>query len=129
MLVVLLSAAVNAADNPSIPDSIDQLVSSLSATQGLWLNGRWVPIQSPVTTSPEQVVQNIFHKTGFYQSGKVTDYKIVTTRKVYINGGKYTAALVKSNLGKMIILFNAGGQWNRAFVAAGNADSSHTETL
>ncbi len=105
-----------AASTPQIvaADPIDQLVTRLSATHGLWHNGRCMPINLPETAAPEQVLEQIF-KISSFDKGRVTTYKILAIREVHIDGGLYTAAFVQTDLGKKIALFTAGGFWNRVY--------------
>jgi hypothetical protein len=84
-------------------EPIDGLATDFSTTHGLWFTGGFMPVHLP-----EQMVEQIFQKTDFYQSGKVTDHKILTTRQVYIDSGRYTAALIQTNLGKKIFFITEG---------------------
>src|SRR6266496_2889907 len=95
-------------------DQIDYLVADLSATRGMWINGVSPIIHLPENASPKQVLDQVFQMTGF-DRGHVKHYKILKVRRVHIDGGLYTAALVETDLGKKIVLFSAGGRWSRVY--------------
>ena len=91
------------------PDPIDQLVARLSspAYNQHWVNGTYPPVNLPATASPEEVIRQVFAKIGFH-NGTVHRHEILETRQVRIPGGApshvYTAVLVETNLGRMIVL-------------------------
>ena len=104
------------------PDAIDGLVADLSSTHGMWINGYSLDIRLPNTASTEQVVEQVFKQAIFDTgratppvSGKVTSYKILKTRRVYIpndsQSDTYTAVLVETNFGQKIILLKPGSTW------------------
>lgn len=98
------------------PDPIEQLVAKLSATHGLWVNGRSPIIRLPEPATPEQILEQVFKMTGF-DKGHVKDFKILQSRDVQITGGSYSAALVQTDLCRKIVLFTAGGAWSRVYDA------------
>lgn len=109
-----LDPAMDAVMVYSASDPIGRLMANLSATHGLWMNGRSPAIRLPETASTGQVLEQVFRMTGFDQ-GHVTSFKILTTRQIRLDGGSYTAALVQTNLGEKVVLFTAGGGWSRVF--------------
>jgi hypothetical protein len=85
------------AKNPEI----DALVANLSGLF-LWKDGAFVPMPLPATATPAQVA-------GRYMSDcRMTNYKILAVEDVWIPqpslADKYTAVLLKTNLGEMIVL-------------------------
>ena len=113
-------------------DPIDALVARLSATYGLWENGRSPVISLPATASTEQVVSNVFRMTN---PGTVTNYQILKIREMRITGSlpdKYTAVLVDASAGRKIVLlrkYNENGPnawWSRVFDADGDTSFEHS---
>ncbi|MEW6009112.1 MAG: hypothetical protein AB1629_05730 [Candidatus Omnitrophota bacterium] len=100
-----------------VADPIDKLVSQLS-NDPLWRNGLFPIINLPKTAKHSEVIAECFKMTGFDQ-GHIKDYKIIEIRKVKISGSlpdDYFAALVDSNLGKKIVLFQYNnGWWTRVY--------------
>ncbi len=58
----------------STSDPVDRLVTRLSASHGLWLNGVSPILELPATASTEQVVSRVFQMTDF-DHGHVTRWK------------------------------------------------------
>jgi hypothetical protein len=96
------------------PDAIDSFISAVLANGGLWLNG--VDGMDALATSPQQVVSETL-RTAHFESGIMTSYRILDTRKVRIGElGVYAAVLADTNLGEMIVLMQNGsmsGHWWR----------------
>lgn len=110
-------------------DAIDQLVTKLSATHGLWINGVSPILALPASASVEQVLVRVFEMTGF-DRGHVTSHQMLTSRKIEIAGGptgSYTAVLVDTNLGRKIVLLQRAERstdwWSRVYEVAD--ESSH----
>ena len=108
------SALLN--DLTSAPDPIDDLVTNLSASLGLWQNGLCQPIVQPATVPPELLVQDIL------AMDRVTNYTVLTIRPVTIQGSPtnaYTAALIQRGPVEKIVLFGfsgpGNGWWNRIY--------------
>jgi len=105
-----------------VTDPIDRLVARLSS-DGMWQNGLFKPVDLPQSASPEEVISQVDKLTGLYQGGKLTSYRIIETRQVQIissiTGGKFTAVLLDTNLGKKIVLLQYQGSktgwWSRAY--------------
>ena len=114
IIVLLLSGCA------STPDPVDRLVSRLSASHGLWLNGFSPILDLPATASTEQVVSRVFQMTGF-DRGHVTRWKILKVRAVHIppDTGAYTAVIVDTDFGRKIVLLEyegaSAGWWSRIF--------------
>lgn len=88
------------------PDPIDRLAASLSSSQGLWVNGLSpLPIQLPPSATQAEVLARSFQDAGF-DSGRVRQYRVLDSRQVIVlhRVGKYVMVLVKTNLGKMIVM-------------------------
>ncbi|MGD0252484.1 MAG: hypothetical protein ABSC01_07280 [Verrucomicrobiota bacterium] len=107
------------------PDAIDLFVANLSADHGLWQNGIEANRVTQAKT-PEEVVSETFRIAGF-QRGRVTNYQILKIRKVHIDylPDTYTAVLVDTNLGRMIVLMqyikgkgSTSGHWWRRIYSA-----------
>ena len=106
----------------NLSDPIERLVKRLSSTHGLWINGIYPTFNLPPTAKTKQVVAEVFRMTNFNQ-GRVIHYKVVQTREVQISVGmpleRYTAALVQTNLGEMIVLIQYQGKtsewWCRVY--------------
>ena len=101
------------------PDSIAALVARLSATEGMWINGLYPIIDVSSTASTQQVLEQVFKKTGF-DTGNVRTFQIIETREVQIPAagfsGAFTAALVETNLGRKIVLLgrtSPSGNWSK----------------
>ena len=93
------------------PGPVDQLVADLSSSHGHWENGTYPVLGLPGTASPEQVVKGVFDMTSF-DAGHIASYRIIEIRPVYIQGSvpaAYTAALVQTDLGEKIVLFDYVG--------------------
>ena len=88
------------------PDAIDLFVANLSADNGVWQNGFDTADVTKAVT-PEEVVSETFRMAEF-QRGWVTNYQVLKIRKVHIDYRRdtYTAVLVDTNLGRMIVLWN-----------------------
>jgi hypothetical protein len=107
------------------PDAIDLFVANLSADHGNWENGTDV-LRPTNAASPEEVVSETF-KVAAFQRGRVTNYQILKIRKVHIDYSPdtYTAVLVDTNLGRMIVLMqyikgkdSTPGHWWRRIYSA-----------
>jgi hypothetical protein len=107
------------------PDAIDLFVANLSAENGMWENGMDA-IRVTQATTPEEVVSETFRMAEF-ERGRVTNYQILKIRKVHIDYSPdtYTAVLVDTNLGRMIVLMEyiqvkgttPGHWWRRIYSA------------
>jgi len=107
MLCLALTSCVGA--KPTIADPIDELVTKLNASHGLWINGVYPIIDLPSDAKAEQVLAAAVKMTGFDQ-GHIKTCKILEIRTVLLNTGwvgPYSAALVESDLGMKIFLFKA----------------------
>jgi hypothetical protein len=108
------------------PDAIDLFVANLSADNGVWQNGFDTDVVTKAAT-PEEVVSETFRMAEF-QRGRVTNYQILKIRKVHIDYQRdtYTAVLVDTNLGRMIVLMQyiegkdstSGHWWRRIYSAS-----------
>ena len=105
------------------PDAIDRLAAGFSSSDGLWMNGFWdFPIELPPSATLDSVIARAFKETEF-DSGRVMDYQILTNRNVVVlhPAGKYTMVLVKTNLGKKIVMAQytktGKGWWYRIYDA------------
>jgi hypothetical protein len=107
------------------PDAIDLFVANLSADNGVWQNGFDTAVVTKAAT-PEEVVSETFRMAEF-QRGRVTNYQILKIRKVHIDYQRdtYTAILVDTNLGRMIVLMeyiqgkdSTPGHWWRRIYSA-----------
>jgi hypothetical protein len=103
------------------PDPVDQLVTKLSSSHGLWRNGISPILGLPATASNEQVVWRVFQMTGF-DRGHVTRHRILKVREVRIPGSvpdNYTAVVVDTDFGRKIVLMKyegpAAGWWSRVY--------------
>jgi hypothetical protein len=80
----------------------------------MWQNGASAILGLPETASPEQVVKRVFEMTGF-DRGHIKSYTVLKIREVQIQGGKFSAALVQTDIGEKIVLFKKGGGWSRVY--------------
>jgi hypothetical protein len=102
--VVIAAVLVGCATtrNPVDHDPIDQLVTNLSASHGLWRRSSPPVIKLPATASTKEVVAKALE-------GQVASCKILKGRPVLVQGTlpelTYTAALVQTNVGKKIVIF------------------------
>ena len=89
-------------------DPISQIVSRVSAYFH-W--GMFPTIELTNSAPPEEVVKQVFEKTGFHtDSGirMVKNYKVLEIRQVSVpasGSGTFTAALLETNLGMKIAFF------------------------
>jgi hypothetical protein len=104
------------------PDPIAALVARLSATHGLWINGMFPDLDLPTTASTQQVLEQVFKKTGF-DKGNVRTFQIIETRQVQIPAtgfsDAFTAVLVETDLGRKIVLLKSSSVswWSRVYDA------------
>ncbi|HTR43382.1 MAG TPA: discoidin domain-containing protein [Pseudomonadales bacterium] len=103
-------------------DAIDSMIAAFSKYGDLWMNGIDA-FDGSQAGSPEEVISETFRKAKF-QNGLMTSYRILDVRKVRMDelDGDYTAALVDTNLGQMIVLMRKSatpGQWWRRIYSAG----------
>jgi hypothetical protein len=106
-LVVFISILFGA--TTARADAIKDLADELGQKQGVWLNGLWPTLALSPDTPVPQVIAKVFSTRGFV-GDPVTSYKILKIRQVNIedaNPGPFTAVLVKSNLGKLIVILHA----------------------
>jgi len=101
------------------PDAIAAFVAAFLANGGLWLNG--IDGMDASATSPQQVVSETF-QTAHFESGMMTNYRILDMRKIRIGEfGIYTVILADTNLGEMIMLMQNGSTsehwWRRIYSA------------
>ncbi len=104
------------------PDAIDQLAASFSESDGTWDNGVTAfPIQLPPSATLDSVVARIFEEVEFDSSRRVKDYQVLKSRNVIVlhSVGEYTMALVKTDLGKKIVMtqYTKSGWWYRIYAA------------
>ena len=118
-LVVLLILA-SLAPAWSQGDPVDRLVSRLSGSHGLWVNGLSPTLGLPATAATPEVVAKVLATVGF-ERGHVRTHRIVAVRDITIsNSGSYTAVTVDTDLGKKIVLLQfqpSIGWWSRVFEA------------
>ena len=104
------------------PDPIAALVTRLSATHGLWINGMFPDLDLPATAPTQQVLEQVFKKTGF-DKGNVRTFQIIETRQVQIPAAgfsdAFTAVLVETDLGRKIVLLKSSSVswWSRVYDA------------
>lgn len=85
------------------PNALDAFLGALRADHGLWVNGIDA-IRPWSAKTPEEVVAETFREVKF-SGGVITHYKIIEVRKVHIDIiADYTAALVDTDLGQMVVL-------------------------
>ena len=105
------------------PDAIDGFVAALSADGWMWKNGA-DSIRVTQATTPEEVVSETLRMAKF-EAGLMTSYQILDIREVHIPD-TCTAALVDTNLGRMIVLMQyvkekgstPGYWWRRIYDAS-----------
>jgi hypothetical protein len=122
-----LPAPESSADAGNVgPDPIVALVERLSADRsGDWVNGLYPRLDLPATATVEAVFDRMFQRSPFNE-GFVSDYTIVETRPVVIEGLRpepYTAAIVDTNFGRRIVLFRRErlDWWTRIYEIAPSA--------
>jgi hypothetical protein len=98
------------------PDAIDLFVANLSADGGMWINGVDAFQMTQAVTQDEVVSETL--RMAKFEAGLITSYRILNMRKVHIAPDfpdTYTAALVDTNLGRMIVLmqYTTSGHWWR----------------
>jgi HEAT repeats len=104
----------------SNPDAIDRLAASFSESDGTWDNGV-TPFSIPLPPSATlgSVIAQIFEETQFDSGRRVTDYQILKSRNVVVLHpvGEYTIVLVKTDLGKKIVMtqYTKNGWWYRVY--------------
>jgi hypothetical protein len=109
-------------DDSARPDAIDSFVAALSADGWMWENGIDATRATQATT-PEEVISETLRMAKF-EAGLITSYQILKKREVHIPD-TYTAALVDTNLGRMIVLMRytkgndsvPGHWWRRIYDA------------
>ncbi|MBN2714028.1 MAG: hypothetical protein JXR97_16535 [Planctomycetes bacterium] len=104
LCLVLASCAVT---NPTASDPIDKLVTSLNASNGMWINGLALNIDLPASASPDVIFAAAIKLVGF-DEGHIKTYRIQEVREVKLNTGQtesYSAALVDTDLGRKVFLF------------------------
>jgi ankyrin repeat protein len=108
--IIAFVAALLVAGCSSTPDPIDRLVTELSSTQGMWVNGYWQGVNLPKTATPKQVVEQYF-KESYFDTGQVTNYTILKVRQVDIPYSNQhdlrTAVLAQTSFGEKIILLKS----------------------
>ena len=105
MKSVLLLAAALAFAGALVPDPFEQAVDKMSGPT--WKNGISPRLDLPKTASTEELVAKVL-------AGR--KYKILETRKVWIEGGgpgsdTYTAILVETGSQKQVVLLQFDGSW------------------
>ena len=96
-------------------DPIDRIVSELSATQGMWVNGLSPNLTLSQTASPEEVTRKLF--------GDAAHCKILEVRQVHIPPGErgsdlYTAVSVQTDTAWKIVIiryFEHVGWWTHDY--------------
>jgi hypothetical protein len=116
----------NDEDVSAKPDAIDLFVAGLSADGGMWANGVDV-ISVTKAITPEAVASETLRMAKF-EAGLMTSYRILNLREVHIGEfpDTYAAALVDTNLGRMIVLMQyikgkdstPGYWWRRIYDAS-----------
>jgi len=107
---LLLLPLCAVAGNPRIAEFVKNLGDPDS-----WKNGLYWPIHVGASASPKDVI-DAYIKTDRGVDRFITQYDIIATEKVAAPmnslSGDYTAVLIKSNLGDMIVLMeNNGADW------------------
>lgn len=106
-------------------DRIGAFVAALAADGGLWVNGIDANLVTKARTPSEVVAETL--RAAKFEAGLLTHYRILEIREVHIDPfpASYTAALVETNLGQMIVLMqylpgkeSAMGYWWRRVYAA-----------
>lgn len=99
-------------------DPITRLERKLEATNGVWMNGFFVPIELPENTPIENVLQERF-KRPVREGGFITDYTIIEKRylNIFVSPGESRpiAVLISCNLGYEIavaVFSEKGAYWN-----------------
>jgi hypothetical protein len=101
---------------------IDIVIKRLNSSNGLWMNGGCPILDLSSNATPQEVVSQAVGKWSL-NDGKINNYRIVEARKIDLRyrAGCY-AALIDSNLGKKILLFEyiggARGNWWTRFIDA-----------
>ena len=101
VIIAVVLVGCTTTRNPVDHNPIDQLVTSLSSSHGLWRRSSPPAIKLPATASTKEVVAQALE-------GKVASYKILKSRPVQIQGSLsdlYTAVLVQTNAGEKIVIF------------------------
>jgi hypothetical protein len=84
----------------------------------LWQNGAFPVIDLPETAPNADIIEQCLKMTGFDQ-GHIKTYKIIEIKKVNIRGSlpnDYFAAIIDSDLGEKIVLFQyRSGWWTRVY--------------
>ncbi len=121
LLLILLFAGCATAPPATQRDPIDTLVQRLASTNGMFMNGLFSPLTFSSTTSPEQLVPATF-QVEYVANQKVGSFNILQARQVRIKDSPcdpvFTAVLVKTNLGRVIVLLqydSSFGWWNRVY--------------
>jgi hypothetical protein len=102
------------------PDAIDLFITASSANGGMWVNGIDAYPETQAAT-PEEVISQTLRVAKF-EAGLITSYRVLNIRKVHISPfpGTYIAALVDTNLGKMVVIMQgttSGHWWRRIYDA------------
>jgi len=109
----------NALPDSTKPDAIDAFDAAFAKSGGLLMNGVDFPVTTKANT-PQEVVSETLRMAKF-QAGLLITYRILKIREVHLGeSSTYTAALVDTNLGQMIVLMqynegkdSTGGNWWR----------------
>jgi hypothetical protein len=93
-------------------DPIDNLVTQLSATHGMWVNGLFPTLKLPPEASDEELLAGL--------ARYIKNPRIVTVREVTIEQGAkpYRALLLKTEEGPRILLLQHQGSvgwWSRVY--------------
>ncbi|MGE0491607.1 MAG: hypothetical protein AB7S38_20515 [Vulcanimicrobiota bacterium] len=110
LLLVLLAL-------PASADPIDQLVTRLSQTHGLWINGPFPALSLGSEATCQQVLDEMFTRISF-DPGRVERFQVDEQRNVTIDGLDYVAVKLTTNLGQKIVLLryeSGSGWWTRVY--------------
>ena len=103
------------ADNP-----IDILANRINSDEsGLWVNGIFPRLDLPPHASSKQVIDKAVQE-AIFDEGRIKTYNIIEIRTVNLKRKpNCSAALMKTNLGQKILLFNYEGSmwWSRFYDA------------
>lgn len=117
VIVLCLALASCAGTKSTVADPIDALVKRLDVDKGVWQNGGSPEIDLPSDAKPKEVIAAAVRWQAF-DKGMIKSYQIEEIRHVDlwdINGNKeqYAAALLKTDLGPKVIVFNfkTFGRW------------------
>lgn len=104
---------------PAFASPVDDLVSRLSQSGGLWINGVFPTLDLPSTATDQQVLSRLWERTSSDQ-GHIQKFTVVDSREVCIDGQTYRALTVDTDQGRKIVLTqyqSSTGWWTKVFAA------------